>query len=99
MCLTCVLMSLDPLRRHAQEFCNLVDRTLLAPALYSKELLNEADLETLRLQSMIDSDKLAYLLTKLVHLDRDGFVTFMDCLSNASEHPGHSELHKMLSKY
>ena len=92
-------MSLDPLRRHAQDFCNLVDRSQLAPVLYSKELLNATDLEKLGLPSMIDSDKLTYLLTKLVHLDREGFDKFMNCLKDTSGHAGHLELHKKLSKF
>jgi len=45
---------------------------------------------------MIDSDKLTYLLSKLVPLDEDGFSRFMDCLKDASGHTGHSELYERL---
>ena len=92
-------MKLDPLRRHAQDFVSLVDRTSLESALFSMDLLTTTDMETLQLPSMIPSDKLSYILTKLVHLDKNGFEKFMDCLKIASGHTGHLELHEKLINY
>ncbi|XP_065884694.1 uncharacterized protein [Dysidea avara] len=88
----------NPLRCHASDFCRLVDRTSLAPMLYSKGLLTIRDIETLSLPTMIDSDKLSHLLTKLTKLNKDDFNTFMDCLKLAEEHRGHVELYKILAK-
>ena len=92
-------MYLDPLRHHAQDFFNLVDRTSLTPALFSRELLTDTDLETLHLTSMIPSDKLSYLLIKLVRLDDNNFAKFMDCLKIANGHAGHLELYEKLRNY
>jgi len=87
------------LRHHAQDFCSLVDRTSLEPALFSKELLNKTDLETLQLPSIIPSDKLSYIFTKLVCLDKTGFAKFMDCLKITGGHAGHLELYEKLRNY
>ncbi|XP_065885168.1 uncharacterized protein [Dysidea avara] len=89
----------NPLRHHAQDFFNLVDRTSLTPALFSRELLTDTDLETLHLTSMIPSDKLSYLLIKLVRLDDNNFAKFMDCLKIANGHAGHLELYEKLRNY
>ena len=75
-----------------------MDRTSLAPRLYSKGLLTGRDIETLSLPTMIDSDKLGYLLTILAKLNKDEFITFMECLKLAGEHRGHLELHQILAK-
>jgi len=89
---------IDPLRCHASDFQRLVDRTSLAPRLYSKRLLTGRDIEILSLPTMIDSDKLSYLLRILTKLNKDDFITFMECLKLAEEHRGHLELYQILIK-
>ena len=88
---------IDPLRHRAPDFLQHVDSNTLAPHLYAKELITEDDLERVQLPTMTRGDKVTFLYLKLLHLRKEEFRTFMNCLKDANQHPGHGMLYGKLS--
>ena len=77
----------------------LVDTKTLSPALCKHGLLSLCDMEFLRLQTIIDSDKVSFIHVKLLRLGKEGYEKFLLCLkdSYAMQHTGHTELYHKLS--
>ena len=74
-----------------------MDSNTLAPHLLQNGLLTADDLERLQLSLVTRSDKVNFLLCKLLHLEKERFEVFMNCLLKANDHSGHEELYKKLS--
>ena len=87
----------DPLRHRAHDFLQHVDSKILVPHIFAKNLITADDLERVQLPTMTSSDKVNFLYLKLLHLGKEGFETFMNCLKDANEHPEHDELYDKLS--
>ena len=74
-----------------------MDSNTLAPHLFENGLLTADDLERLQLSLVTRSDKVNFLLCRLLYLGKEGFKVFMNCLLKANDHAGHKELYKKLS--
>ena len=96
--ISCDVTYVDPLRRKAIDFFQLVNSQTLAIHLYQNNLITEDDFERVQLQNMTRSDRAIILYLKLIHLGKTDFEVFMNCLKDAAnEHLGHKELYHKLS--
>ena len=78
---------------------DLVDINTMFPLLYQNDLLAQCDTDYLQLPTISDHDKKGFIFTKLIHLGKEGYDKFMNCLkdSYAKQHSGHIELYHKLS--
>jgi len=70
---------------------------VLAPRLFENDLLSGDDVERIHLPIMTRSDKATFLYWKLLHLNKEEFKKFLNCLRDAKEHIGHEDLYQKLS--
>ena len=74
-----------------------MDSITLAPHLYASHLITKDDWERVQLPTMTSGDKATFLYLKLLHLGKEELETFVNCLKDANEHPGHKRLYDKLS--
>lgn len=74
-----------------------MDVETLVSHLFKNGLIIKDDFECVnQLSNMTRCDKVNFLLAKLLHLRREGYEVFINCLKDANEH---RELYHKLSTY